>query len=74
MNRLLALSAIAAAAVLSTACVTIIDADSDYGWSGNGAQPFETARDECRQRAGDDEGATAFITCMADKGWSRSRD
>ena len=74
MKRLLILSAVSAAALAASACVTVIDADSDYGWSGNGAQPFDSARDDCRARAGHDEGTTAFVTCMADKGWTRTRD
>jgi hypothetical protein len=74
MKRLLILSAVSAAALAASACVTVIDADSDYGWSGNGAQPFDSARDDCRARAGHDEGTTAFVTCMAEKGWTRNRD
>jgi hypothetical protein len=74
MKRLLILSAVSAAALAATACVTVIDADSDYGWSGSGAQPFDSARDDCRARAGHDEGTTAFVTCMAEKGWTRNRD
>jgi uncharacterized low-complexity protein len=74
MKRLLILTAVAAAALTSAACVTIIDANSDYGWSGENAQPFDSARDSCRASAGHAEGSTAFVQCMADKGWTRSRD
>ena len=74
MNRFLTLAAVSATALASAACVTVIDADSDYGWSGAGAQPFDSARDDCRARAGDDEGTTAFVTCMAEKGWTRNRE
>lgn len=74
MKRLLILTAVAAAALTSAACVTVIDANSDYGWSGENAQPFDDARDSCRASAGRDEGTTAFVRCMADKGWTRSRD
>lgn len=74
MKRLLIIAAVSAAALTSAACVTIIDADGDYGWSGENAQPFDSARDSCRASAGHDEGTTAFVRCMADKGWTRSRD
>jgi hypothetical protein len=74
MKRLLILSAVAAAALASAACVTIIDADGDYDWHGAGAQSFDSARDDCRARAGRGDGSTAFIQCMADKGWTRSKD
>lgn len=74
MNRLLILAAVASAALLNAACVTVIDAGSDYGWSGENAQPFDAARDSCRASAGRAEGSTAFVQCMADKGWTRSRD
>jgi len=72
MKRLLILAAVSAAALTSAACVTVIDAESDYGWTGDNARPFDRARDDCRARAGHDEGTTAFITCMADKGWTRT--
>lgn len=74
MRRLLILSAVAAAALASAACVTIIDADGDYDWHGDGAQSFESARNACRDGARRNEGSTAFIQCMADKGWTRTRD
>lgn len=66
----------AAVALMLSGCVTVIDAgdDRDYGWTGAGAQPFDAARADCRASAGRDEGTTAFITCMADKGWTRTRD
>lgn len=69
MKKLIVLAA-AATALMTSACVTVIDADSDWSWHGEGAQPFDGARDECRQRG--DEHSTAFVTCMADKGWVRS--
>lgn len=74
MKRLLILSAVAAAALASAACVTIIDADGDYDWHGEGAQSYNSARDDCRASVGRNEGTTAFIQCMADKGWTRSRN
>lgn len=74
MKRLLILSAVTAAALLNAACLTIIDADGDYGWHGENAQPFDGARDACRDSVGRNEGSTAFIQCMADKGWTRERE
>jgi hypothetical protein len=74
MKRLLILAAVSAAALASSACVTVIDADSDYGWTGNGARSFDSAREDCRARAGHDEGTTAFVTCMDEQGWTRNRD
>ena len=62
--------AVTAAALATSACVTVIDADSDWAWHGQNAQPFDAARDEC-SRLGDAR-STAFVTCMADKGWVRS--
>lgn len=64
-----------AAALLLAGCVTVIDASDDgYGWTGSGAQPFDAAKADCVRQAGSDEGTTAFVTCMADKGWTRTRD
>lgn len=74
MKRLLIVSAVAAAALLNAACVTVIGFDSDYGWTGENAQPFEDAKRDCRRAGGRDEGGTAFIQCMAGKGWTRGRD
>ena len=75
MKRLLTLAAVGSAALLASACVTVIGVeDEGYSWTGEGAQPFDSARDACEDRAGDDEGSTAFVTCMADKGWTRVKD
>lgn len=73
MTRILILAALSAG-LLTSACVTVIDADSDYGWTGHEAEPFDGAREACRARHGHDEGTTAFVTCMAEKGWTRRRD
>lgn len=71
MKRLLILAAVSAA-LLTSACVTVIDAsDSDDAWHGNNAQPFEAARDACRAQAGGRHG-DAFRDCMAARGWTRS--
>lgn len=71
MNRLLALAAVSAT-LLTGGCITVIDADhDDLNWHGENAQPFDSARDGCRETAGDNQDSTAFITCMADKGWTR---
>lgn len=76
MKKTLTALALACAALATTACVTVIDADSggDYAWTGEGAQPFDAARDACRERAGEAEGTTAFVQCMAEKGWTRTVD
>ncbi len=60
MKRLLILTAVAAAALTNAACVTVIDATSDYGWSGENARPFKGARDSCRASAGRDETTVAL--------------
>lgn len=75
MIKLLATAAATAAALLLAGCVTVIDAsDNGYGWTGSGAQPFDGAKADCVRQAGSDEGTTAFVTCMADKGWTRTHD
>jgi opacity protein-like surface antigen len=71
MKRVLILSALAAA-LMTSACITVIDAsDSDDAWHGNNAQPFDAARDQCRAEAGNRHNG-AFRDCMAAKGWTRS--
>ena len=75
MKRLLTLAAVGSAALLASACVTVIGVeDEGYSWTGEGAQPFDGARDDCRARTGGGEGSTAFVRCMDDKGWTRVRD
>lgn len=76
MHKKLTVFTLAAAALATSACVTVIDAadGGDYGWTGQGAQPFDAARDQCRDRAGKHEGTTAFIICMSEKGWTRTND
>ena len=75
MKHLLTLAAVGSAALLASACVTVIGVDDEgYSWHGEGAQPFDGAKEACEARAGGDEGSTAFITCMADKGWTRVKD
>lgn len=72
MKRLALVAIIAMAAVSTSACITVIDADhDDTAWHGNNAQPFETARSECRDRV-DSSSSAAFRDCMAEKGWTRS--
>ena len=73
MKHLLIL-AVAAAALTTSACVTVIDADGDDGlaWHGENAQPFDSARDQCRASTGKGQRSDAFRACMADKGWTRS--
>lgn len=75
MKRLIIVAAVSAAALLNAACVTVIGVDADYRWTGENAQPFDDAKRDCRRTVGnDDEGATAFVQCMAEKGWTRVRD
>jgi hypothetical protein len=74
MKRLLILAAVASAALATSACVTIIDADHDDGrvWHGESAQPFDAARSECRAATDKSHHSDAFRDCMAGKGWTRS--
>ena len=66
---LTAAAAVLAASLMTSGCITVIDADSsDSAWHGNNAQPFDTARDECDART---ESRDAFRACMAEKGWTR---
>lgn len=75
MKRLLTLAAVASAAIATSACVTVIGGDGDdYAWNGEGAQPFDSARSSCTAQAGSNEGTTAFIECMAGKGWTRVKN
>ncbi|MDI1327095.1 MAG: hypothetical protein PSV23_09900 [Brevundimonas sp.] len=73
MKRLLILSALSAA-LMTSACVTVIDATDgdDFGWHGENAQPFDAARDACRASTGHGQRSEAFRECMAAKGWTRS--
>jgi predicted small secreted protein len=74
MKRLLILAAAASAALLTSACVTVIDAgdDHDLAWHGENAQPFDAARSECRASTHHGQQSDAFRDCMAGKGWTRS--
>ena len=73
MKRLLILAALSAS-LMTSACVTVIDAsdDADMAWHGETAQPFDAARDACRASTGRGLRSDAFRACMADKGWTRS--
>ena len=73
MKRLLILTALSAA-LMTSACVTVIDADddNDLAWHGENAQPFDAARDECRASTNHGQRSEAFRDCMAAKGWTRS--
>ena len=68
MKRLLILATVSAA-LMTSGCITVIDADGDDSWHGNNAQPFDAAREECDDRT---ESRDAFVVCMAEKGWTRS--
>lgn len=74
MKRLIVLAAITAS-LMTSACITVIDADDDHiGWTGENAQPFDGARDACRETAGTNQSSRAFESCMAAKGWTRGED
>lgn len=74
MKRLLILAAVSAAALSASACITIIDADGQesVAWSGENAQPFDSARSECRAQTRQGQRSDAFRNCMAAKGWTRN--
>lgn len=73
MKRLLILTAAVSAALLTSACVTVIDASDDgVAWHSEGAQPFDAARSECRASTHHGSQSDAFYACMAGKGWTRS--
>ncbi|MDQ3126112.1 MAG: hypothetical protein M3Q74_10990 [Pseudomonadota bacterium] len=73
MKRLLILSALSAA-LMTSACITVIDADDsdDLAWHGQSAQPFDEARAACRTSTGKGQHSDEFRACMVDKGWTRS--
>lgn len=73
MKRLVVLAALSAA-LMTSACVTVIDASDsrDLAWHGENAQPFDSARAECRTSTGEGMRSDAFRACMAGKGWTRS--
>ena len=73
MKRLLVLAALSAA-LMTSACITVIDAgnDDDLAWHGQNAQPFDGARAECRASTDRGQRSDAFRDCMAVKGWTRS--
>jgi hypothetical protein len=68
MKRLIILTVLSAA-LMTSACVTVIDASNDdLAWHGNNAVPFDSARRDCREST---DGRDAFVACMAEKGWTR---
>ena len=73
MKRLLVLATLSAA-LMTSACITVIDAggDDDLAWHGQNAQPFDGARAECRASTDRGQRSDAFRAGMAGKGWSRS--
>lgn len=72
MKKLLILAA-ASAALMTSACVTVIDAsdDSNVNWTGENAQPFDASLRQCRDRVNNGQRSEAFRACMAEKGWTR---
>ena len=73
MKKLMILAAVAAA-LSTSACVTVIGVDDNepMNWSGQNAQPFDASLEACRAFAGKNQHTAAFAACMAEKGWSRS--
>ena len=70
--RILVATAWLAAILAVPGCASV----SDPGWQGQGAEPFDGAREACeqasRQAGGDAEvRKAAFEGCMAEKGWHR---
>lgn len=72
MKKLLILAA-ASTALMTSACVTVIDASDDSGvnWTGQNAQPFDASLSQCRDRVDGGQRSDAFRACMAEKGWTR---
>ncbi len=70
MKKLMILAAMAAA-LTTSACVTVIGVDDDtINWTGQNAQPFDASLEACREYAGRNQHTPAFTACMADKGWT----
>lgn len=65
MRRLIASLLLAA---LATACASVGD---NGGWTGSGAQSFDSAVQECQAETLSNHG-TAYDACMATKGWTRT--
>lgn len=57
-----------AVALLTAACASTGD---DRGWTGQDAQPFDGAVEECQAQTLATRGP-AFEACMATKGWTRT--
>lgn len=53
----------------AAACASTSTGDNG-GWTGEGAQPFDRAQQECEAETLANHG-TAFEACMATKGWTR---
>ncbi len=60
--------AVTAAAALLAACATV----DEPGWTGSGAEPFDTAQAACEIETQSNSGAQ-FEACMAGRGWTRPR-
>ncbi|MBX3476895.1 MAG: hypothetical protein KF910_04765 [Brevundimonas sp.] len=71
MKRLLVLAA-AAAALSTAACVTVVNPgeETEFGWTGKNAQPFDASREACRLEGASDRTGATYRTCMAGKGWT----
>lgn len=61
------------ASVLFASLVAACASTGDHGgWTGQGAQPFDSAETECEAETLTDHGPV-FNACMAEKGWTRTR-
>ena len=78
MKRLMILT-VASFALMTSACATVRAARkvgtpaTNLTWTqAENAQPFETARTECRAATMGPAHKDAFVNCMSEKGWTRS--
>lgn len=65
MRRLVLMTVMAA---VLAAC-----ANSEHGWSGANAEPFDGAARACHEQTRHNHDHTAFDACMESKGWHRTR-
>jgi len=56
---------------LALLALTACASTESGGWTGQGAQPFDSAETECEAETLTDHGPV-FNACMAEKGWTRT--
>ena len=61
-----------AATLISLAIAGCASVGDNGGWTGNGAQPFDSAVTECQAQTLTGRGPV-FEACMETKGWTRPR-